>query len=196
MAFPPLWPPRAGDIFFCRASDGFLNQEILAVERRTDTDGDTRCTHTGIIIADSGATLETTAGPTSIRDLAKNYAGSDVAILRWLGMTPERAKAGFESVKGQVGKQYPYGRLITAWLEIPGRFAKSGAMECDVLAASYLVGAGCPLGKDPWDYLPESLYDEMNTSPFFDKVFDGRMRAAGLVVGSGPDNRLVIGETA
>jgi len=197
MQFPPLWPPRAGDLFFLQydASDPtdatWLNKEMLSIESGRELDGKATIIHVGIIITDAGDVLETTSGETTIDDLAKVYAGSLITIMRWDGMTPERAQAAYQAVQGQVGKPYPIGRLLTAWLGIPGHDAKSAAMECDVLAAFYEVGAGAKLQQDPWDYLPESLYRELLSSPSWKVVFTGSMRVAGLVTGSGQDNALV-----
>lgn len=161
-------------------------QALRAKDKRSDW------SHTGFFL-DGLNVFETTPGKTMARDFARNYAGSDILILRWIGMTPEAHYRGMAAVLDQNGKMYPYGRLLAHAGGFPGQ-AQSDAKECSWLTASYLKGAGFPLGSDPIRYDSDRLPDELLshvTSGGVQVVFQGGMRAVGLVRGSGPDNALV-----
>jgi hypothetical protein len=190
----PHWPPQPGDIFFVRGNDWLAKvimwfQSLYAKDKRSDW------SHTGVFV-DGENVLETTPGLTQVRSFARNYAGSQILILRWIGMTPENHYWGLCAVADQMGLDYPEGVLLAfalGWQE----HAKtdSGALVCSQLAATDWKGAGFPLGHKPEYYssdtLPKELLSHLPSGGVL-KVFEGSMRQAGLVRGSGEDNELVV----
>jgi hypothetical protein len=189
---PLLWPPRAGDVIFVRG-DGWLDRTIMRVQARKAKDGESRWSHC-MMMADARDVFTTTTGRTGRVGLAMDFAGSEILIVRWIGMTPEAHARGMAAVAHQEGKMYPYGRLLCHLFGIE-RYGKADAMECSQLTATYLQAAGFPLGNMPISYDSDRLPDEMLShvpSGGVQVVFEGSMRAAGLVCGNGPDNALVI----
>ena len=187
MTPPPLWPPRAGDVFFVRGTD-FVSRAILWFQSlRAPTPAN--WSHVGFFL-DGANVFETTPGATQARSFARNYAGSRIMILRWREMHPVRHYLGFAAVAGQNGRDYPEGRLLAHLLGIAG-YARSSSRECSWLTASYLAGAQLPLTRDPMTYDVAGLAAELMARPDVETVFVGSMRAAGLVAGNGADNRLV-----
>ena len=188
----PLWPPRAGDVFFVRGQD-VASRAILAAQaawaRLRGRELPRNASHVGFFL-DGANVFETTPGITQTRSFARNYAGSWIMILRWRAMTPVRHFLGFAAVADQNGLDYPEGRLLAHLLGIAG-FARTRARECSWLTASYLAGAQLPLARDPMTYDVAGLAAELLARPDVETVFEGSMRAAGLVTGSGADNRLV-----
>lgn len=188
---PPLWPPRAGDVFFVRGDD-WLARTILHVQARKARDGESRWSHC-MFMADARDVFTTTSKRTGRVGLALDFAGSDILIARWIGMTPGAHVRGMAAVAHQEGKMYPYGRLLCHLFGIE-RYGRADAMECSQLTATYLQAAGFPLGSAPITYDVDRLSDEMLAhvpSGGVQIVFQGSMRAAGLVRGNGPNNVLV-----
>jgi hypothetical protein len=187
-ARPPLWPPQPGDVFFVQGDD------IMSVLIRFFQGGGS-WSHTGIFL-DMHNVFETTPEETQARSFARNYAGSEILILRWIGMTPENHYRGMAAVMDQMGLDYPEGELLAFALGVQGHAkTDSGALVCSQLAATHLAGAGFPLGRKPAWYAPRPLAKEMVAhvpSGGVQIVFQGSMRLVGLVRGSGPDNELII----
>jgi len=189
---PPLWPPRAGDIFFVRG-DGWLDKAIMSVQARKAKDGKSEWSHS-MVMANSRDVFTTTSRRTGFVDLAMDFAGSELLILRWVGMSPETHARGMAAIAHQEGKLYPYGRLLCHLLGIE-RWGRTDVWECSQTTAIYLHETGFPLGDKPIAYDSDRLPDELLShlpSGGVSVVFRGSMRAAGLVTGSGPDNRLVV----
>ena len=134
--------------------------------------------HTGVL--DTPATVfETTNWRTATRGLHTHYAGSQIGVWRWAGMTPEALRAGLAAVEGQRGRVYPYWRLILHAVGLAG-LVHGRTMECSVLAATFLRAAGLPLRENPWTYDPDKLADELIGCPSGAFVFRGSLREAGL----------------
>lgn len=189
---PRLWPPQPGDVIFVRG-DGWLDRTIMRVQARKAKDGKSEWSHC-MMMADSRDVFTTTSKRTGRVGLALDFAGSDILIARWIGMTPEAHARGLAAVAHQEGKMYPYGRLLCHLFGIE-RHGKADAMECSQLTATYLKAAGFPLGDAPISYDSDRLPDEVLShvsSGGVQVVFEGSMRLAGLVRGSGPDNEIVI----
>lgn len=188
----PLWPPQPGDVIFVRG-DGWLDRTIMRVQARKAKDGESHWSHC-MFMADARDVFTTTSRRTGRVGLALDFAGSDILIVRWIGMTPEAHARGMDAVAPQEGKMYPYGRLLCHLVGIE-RYGRADAMECSQLTATYLQAAGFPLGDVPISYDSDRLPDEVLShvsSGGVRVVFEGSMRAAGLVYGNGPDNALVL----
>lgn len=170
---------RPGDIFVVDGG-GLLDnviewfQTVLSGNRTW-----ARWSHTGVIVDATGRILETTSWRTGYRSLAEHYAGSRIKVLRWPGMTPDLARDGLACVADQVGRIYPYWRLLTHALGMEARL-HGRAMDCTTLAASVLQAAGLALAMTPWAYGPRELADEMEAQGC-ESVFNGRLRAAGYI---------------
>jgi hypothetical protein len=170
---------RPGDIFMVDGGSWFDNviewfQTVLSGNRTW-----ARWSHTGVIVAATGRILETTSWRTGYRSLAEHYAGSRIKILRWPGMTPDLARDGLACVADQVGRIYPYWRLLTHALGLEAKL-HGRAMDCTTLAAFFLKWAWFPLSMTPWAYGPRELADEMEARGCA-VVFNGRLRAAGYI---------------
>lgn len=139
-----------------------------------------RWSHTGIILSEQGSILETTDWRTAIRSLPECYAGSRLKILRWPGMTTEAAMDALDHMLPQVGRIYPYWRLLTHLFRVQG-WLHGTAMECSTLSASFLKAAGFPLKHSPWWYGPRTLADEMQEAGC-EIVFNGSLREAGYII--------------
>lgn len=175
------FPLKPGDLFFV-GGEGWLNNLINRFQALWSTDGVTKYSHVGIIIDDKGTTFETTSWRTGNQSLESTYAGSEIAILRWNQMWPDRVLAGLKAVEDQRGRVYPYWRLLAHALRIHG-LVHFRSMECSVLVAHFLAAARCPLRtSNLWRYDVEMLYDELAQAEGWSVVFAGSLRAAGLIV--------------
>lgn len=174
------FPFKPGDVFFV-GGGGWLNDTINFFQARFSADGVTKYSHTGIITTPYGSTFETTSWRTGHQDMAGTYAGSDIAVLRWNEMSDGKAWAGYQAVKDQKGRIYPYWRLLTHIVRLHG-LIHFRAMECSVLTAHYLRAAGVSLAEpNLWRYDVEMLHDELCATPGWQAVFRGSLRAAGYI---------------
>jgi hypothetical protein len=170
-----------GDIFFCRGKGAF-DQIILFFESLHSQDGDTRSSHCGVIIGADGTNFETTPWKTQYRNMNTSYAGSDIAIFRWAGMDAQKALRGQMAVSGQMGRFYPYWRLLSQATGLAGVLHGKG-MECCILVAHFIEAAGFPLGvKNIWTIQTEWLYDHLRRHPEWTNIFDGvSLRTKGFI---------------
>lgn len=168
---------RPGDIFFCRSAS-LLARLIRWGQGLRETDGVGEWDHCGVVLSAMGSILETTSWKTSIRSLPNDYAGSDITILRWPGMTDEGAMQALARLTPQVGRVYPYMRLVAQLLGIQ-KWARGDTMECSVLSAHFLHYAGRAMPKSCWEYTPDALAEELLTEALV--VFTGSLRAAGHI---------------
>lgn len=167
---------RPGDIFVVDGGSWFDN----VIEFCQNPFGNwARWSHTGVILSEQGTILETTSRRTALRSLPECYAGSKIKILRWPGMTPEAAMDALDALTPQIGRIYPYWRLLTHLLRVQA-WLHGSAMDCSTLGAAFLRAAGFPLRKTPWWYAPRSLADEMQAAGC-EIVFNGRLREAGYI---------------
>jgi hypothetical protein len=171
---------RPGDVFLCDGR-GWLDGVIEWFQTLRGRSGKwARWSHAGIILDADGLMLETTNWRTSdIRRLPDHYAGSRLRILRWPGMQPGNAAYARAALRGQVGRVYPYWRLLAHALGAE-RWLHGRTMECSVLAASFLSLAGFPLLDSPWAYGPDNLEGEL-AAMGCEIVFNGSLRAAGHI---------------
>lgn len=176
------FPFKPGDVFFCRGAD--LRDRIINLfQARKSKDGETRCSHTGIVLDPLGNTFETTPWKTGNLNLGENYAGSDLVVLRWGVMDEARAVYGYSAVHHQMGRIYPYWRLFAQAVGKAGDWHGKG-MECCIIAAHFIRAAGYPLRlSNLWEYDTETLHDELRSAPGWSVVLEGSQRAQGYIVG-------------
>lgn len=175
------FPFKPGDIFFV-GGDGWLNNLINKFQAMWSSDGVTKYSHVGIITDPFGSTFETTSFLTGYQSMANVYAGSEITVLRWEKMANWRAYAGLRVVIDQEGRLYPYWRLLAHALRIHSWF-HGKTMECSVLTANFLFGAGMQLNEENlWLYDVEKLYEELLTpGKGWSTIFTGSLRAAGYI---------------
>lgn len=132
---------QRGDIF-CVRGDTLLAKIILAVQAAFSTDGKAEYSHTGIIVDTSGITLEALS---TIRNehLYEKYRGFPVIIGRHQDMTEERFLNGMDFIQDQVGKRYPWWRLLMRLNPAAATHVNlTGRLDCAALACKFLKGCG------------------------------------------------------
>lgn len=164
---------KPGDVFASKNPQG-LGRAILIAQCFKSADQKAEYGHTGIIMDEAGTTLEA-VWSIKQQNIYDAYRGMKVLVARWHGMNPVTFKSGYDSVKGQIGRMYPYHRLILHaiglarwihWLKTP---------VCSELTSMFLIHAGAITleGAKPWGATPDSLVDEWRISKYFDVLFEG-----------------------
>lgn len=171
---------RPGDVFFCDGGGWFDNVIEWFQTLRGASGKWARWSHVGVVLNADGLMLETTSWRTSdTRRLPVHYAGSKLKIMRWPGMSSVLADNAHAVLRVQVGRVYPYWRLLAHAVGAE-RWAHGRTMECSALSAAFLGWGGFHLSAPPWDYGPDSLEAEMEAQGCV-VVFEGSLRAAGHI---------------
>ena len=161
---------RKGDIFLTR-NPMMLGRVINAVQKFNSPDNASVYSHAGIIIDESGKTLEALWTVKS-QNIYKDYKGIDVLVMRYSGMSDEAFKAGMKSIHRHVGDFYPVLRLFTMIIPQIAKHLYIGHSVCSELAGEFLNGAGL---KDIYwkGWTPDSLHDYTRNHRDFSVVHEG-----------------------
>jgi len=164
---------KSGDIFLL-AGSGWLDKIINFFQALYSGDKRSQFTHSGIFILDGmGYTFETTYWRTGQHNLLEEHPGSHIKILRWKGMNLPRVLEGFEAVKDQGGRIYPYHRLALFALGL-ARWIHWKGMVCSEIVACFLAAAGAREGY--WGINVDQLNDDTDINPEWKVVYEGKPR--------------------
>ena len=163
---------QPGDVFATRNPQG-LGKAICLAESIKSEDGEATYGHTGIIIDSSGTTFEA-LWTIKRQNLFEAYAGNQVLIARWTGMTLQAFQKGFDAVKVQEGRTYPFYRLLLHLVGL-GKIHIENQEVCSEITEHFLIAAGAiTLGGCNWYGLtPDNLADEWRISKYFDVLWEG-----------------------
>ena len=165
---------RPGDVFATRNPQG-LGKAICFVEAEKSADGQAEYGHSGIITDGSGKTLEA-VWTIAEQSLFEAYAGQKTIICRYVDMTPEAFQKGLDSVKGELGRPYPFWRLFLHLFGLGKvHLSDDSTPVCSELTQKFLINAGCitQSGKNWWGLNPDNLVDEWRISRYFRIVWEG-----------------------
>lgn len=164
---------KPGDVFASQNPQG-LGKAILMAERSKSADEKAEYGHTGIILDASGRTLEA-VWSIRMQNLFVNYAGTKVIIARWKSMDSAAFERGWNGVKNQVGRRYPYHRLLFHLLGVARWIRFENTPVCSELTSMFLIKTGAITleGDKPWGCTPDNLVDEWRISKFFDVIYEG-----------------------
>jgi hypothetical protein len=165
---------QSGDVFASRNPQG-LGTAILLAEKMKSLDGEAFYTHTGIITDSIGTTFEA-LWTIKRQNLFDAYKGEQVIIARFIDMTPEAFERGFNAVKAQEGRPYPFYRMFLMLFGL-GKLHIDGQEVCSEGTAKFLIYAGAIMicGKNPYGMTPDNHVDEWRISKYFDVIFEGEL---------------------
>jgi len=165
---------KPGDVFCTKNPQG-LGRVICFAESLRSADGEATYGHSGIIIDSNGTTLEA-VWHISRQNLFDAYKGNQVMIARWSGMTLTAFLKGWDSVKGEIGRDYPYYRLLMHLLGL-AKWIHFQTPVCSELTEKFLINAGAATlgGKNWWGLTPDNLADEWRISRHFEIIYEGTL---------------------
>jgi len=158
---------KPGDVFASH-STAFKGKAIRLVERIKSRDNEASHNHTGIIISETGVSIEAlyTICVTNIAD----YSGQKVLIARWKDMTEGGFYQGYDAVAKHVGAWYPWPRLPLHLFGL-AKFIHWKTPVCSELTAKFLNAAGDR--RNYWGINPDDLVDEWRISKHYDIIYEG-----------------------
>ena len=162
---------QPGD-FFCTRNPMALGRAINFIEKLWSKDNEAEYSHAGIITDSAGTTLE--ALWTIRGNELDAYAGQKVIIGRWIHMTPERFQKGLDEVQDDVGRIYPFWRLLFFMAPGAAKWISSGRFTvCSELVCQFLLGAGFKeIGRwQGWD--PEDVADMIQKWRTVEVLYEG-----------------------
>jgi len=179
---------RAGDLF-CTRCPASLGRAINTVQAIVSRDGKSYYSHAGILIDHKGTTFEAIGWRIKRQNLFEAYAGQEVLIARWQGMTQIIFDRVFETLRKDEGKIYPGWRLPLNIVPFIGKYTSFGKrfLVCseEVGKFLYLVfqdygfvsrGGYCwPRHKWYTGTSPDTLADEWHRWKQFRIVFEDRL---------------------
>ena len=161
-----------GDVFSTQNPQG-LGKAICIAEAAKSQDGTAEYGHSGIIQDAHGKTLEA-VWHIAEQNLFDAYKGQKTIIARWQGMNPTTYQLGMAAVYPELGRTYPYYRLLLHALGL-AKWIHFKTPVCSELTAQFLIAAGAITleGKNYWGVTPDNLVDEWRVSKYFDVIFEG-----------------------
>lgn len=167
---------QPGDVFATRNPQS-LGKLITFVEAIRCESKTAEYSHAGIILDSQGNTFEDVWNIEQ-QNLFTAYKGSRVIIARWEGMNVENFRKGWDAVKGENGKIYPYWRLLLHLIGLARWIHLGSDTVCSELAEKFLINAGYTMGlakKNWWGLTPQELVDEWNISKYINIIFEGEI---------------------
>lgn len=148
---------QRGDVF-CTKNPMMLGRAIMAIETVWSKDNNAAYSHSGIVTDPDGTTLEA-LWRIKGNDL-NAYAGQNVIILRWDGMTEDAYWKGMDAISGDVGRFYPFWRLPLFIIPpLAKYFDPTNVPVCSELACKFWIGAGFAAIGDWRGQTPEDVAD-------------------------------------
>jgi hypothetical protein len=163
---------KPGDIFLLEGT-GWLDRFINFFQALWNGDGKSNYTHSGIILDEYGTTFETTEWKTKCLNLFSDHPGSEVIIFRWKNMTQPAFAQGCLNVGDQLGKIYPYFRLLLFATHIAKWFHWKKTV-CSELVAKFLVGARAR--GSWWGINVDLLHDDCMAGDDWVLIYSGKPR--------------------
>jgi len=175
MKYPVLCP---GDEFATK-NPMALGTAINVVQKVGAVDNQSTYTHTGIITAAEGVTLEALWTVKS-QNLWEAYQGEQTLIVRNINMDPDVYAAGYAAISKHVGQWYPMHRLALHFLRL-AKWIHWGRIVCSELTAKFETGCAEHLGEDKtsgfmrnyYGVNPDNLVDRWMISRYYTVVFEG-----------------------
>jgi len=154
---------------FASHSDSALGKCIRTIEWIKSHDNEASYNHTGIIVAESGRTVEALC---TIKEsnLFEGYRGQRVLIANWRYMTDSMFKCGYDAIKDRIGNWYPWPRLFLHAIGL-SKFIHWKTPVCSELTARFLDAAGDR--RNYWGINPDDLVDEWKISKHYDIIYEG-----------------------
>lgn len=158
-----------------------LGAAINIVQKAKSVDNESEYTHTGIITAADGTTLEALRSVKS-QNLWEAYRGEKVLIVRNINMNPEVFDAGYEKIRKHIGQWYPALRMVLHLLHC-AKWVHWNHVVCSELTAKF--EAGCAeyletISQKNTGYMrnwyginPDDLSDRWRISRYYNIVFEG-----------------------
>ncbi len=166
---------KPGDIFASKNPQN-LGKLITFITGLKARDKKAVYSHTGIIQDAAGKTLEAVMRIAE-QNIFQDYKGDKVLIARWIGMTPAAYQKGFDAVKGQIGRPYPFQRLLWQLIGVAKWVHILKTPVCSELTEMFLCNAGANTmsGGNFWGLNPDDLVDEWRISKHFDVIYEGTL---------------------
>ena len=163
---------QPGDVF-CTENPQGLGTLIKIAEEFRNESGTAIYTHSGIIIDSKGTTFEA-LWHIAEQNIFEAYKGQKVLIARWSGMMPDAFQKGFDSVKDELGRTYPYYRLLMYLIGME-KWIHFKTPVCSELTEKFLENAGAMMiaGTNWWGITPDELATEWRISKYFNVIYEG-----------------------
>jgi hypothetical protein len=164
---------QQGDVFATRNPQG-LGSAICLAEKMKSLDGEAEYGHTGFFINGVTGTTFEALWTIKCQNFFEAYKGNKVLIARWNGMNTTAFMDGFNAVKGQLGRPYPFYRLFLHLIGL-GKVHVDGQEVCSELTTHFLISSGAMVlsGKEWAGVTPDNLVDEWRISKHFSVVYEG-----------------------
>ena len=158
---------RAGDLFTTNGS-GFIAKAIRVVQWFWSTDNEAPYNHSGIIINDQGATLESRWH--FAKYFLEDYIGYHILVVRHKDMNKVRFIQGYDAVKRDIGRTYPWWRLPIHMVRL-AKFFNWGRGVCSEQTGKFMKGAG--FHNIVYGLTPDDLADRWRIDRDMTTVFEG-----------------------
>ena len=180
---------QPGDLF-CTRNPMALGRAINAIQAAVSRDGKSTYSHSGIIVDSKGTTFEAIS-ICKRQNLFEAYAGDQIVVARWSGMTPEIFAKVFKALAEEhEGKRYPFWRLPLNIVPAIGRHTtfKGRCVVCSELVAKFLYLVFADFGHvSPGGYCwprhkwftgtsPDILSDEWHRWREYKIIFEGILK--------------------
>jgi hypothetical protein len=156
----------AGHSFRSRLVNFF--QSLFAKSRRSTYN------YAALVVSQGGDILHATRWRIKHTSLKQHYRRSQVMVIRWRQMTPERFRLGLAEVEPMLGRPFAFWRQALHALRLGWLFS-SKHVVCSELVAKFLVAAGA--WPRHWAGVNvNDLYEEFIENPAqYQVVFRGRL---------------------
>lgn len=176
---PPAGPVLLPGDEFATKNPMALGCAINLVQRAGAADDESEYTHTGIVTAPDGTTLEA-LWTVKAQNLWTAYRGERVLIVRNMNMTPDVYRAGLAKIEKHRGQWYPVHRLALHLVGL-AKWIHWGRVVCSELTAKFEAGCAEHLGLDAasgfmtnhYGVNPDDLADRWRISRYYRTVFEG-----------------------
>ena len=155
---------KPGDIF-CTRNPMWLGRAINAVQWFWSQDGESKYSHAGIILDETGLTFESLW--TIRRSHLDAYRGVEVLIGRDIGMTESRFFQCWLRVMDHEGQWYPGWRLLLHLLPPVSKLSVTGRPVCSELTWKFVDG------KNFMGVNPDTIADRIRQWHRFDVIYEG-----------------------
>ena len=164
---------KAGDVFGTK-NPMWLGKAINSIQKFWSKDGESKYSHSGIIIDNKGTTFEALWTVTS-KNLFEEHKGDGVIIARPIGSSNGGVfdiKRGLMEIFKHKGKIYPFWRLAMHMFPPLSKIAPLDRLVCSELTAKYLYLCGARHHQYQGTN-PDTLADEWRRWKNFEIIFEG-----------------------
>lgn len=163
---------QPGDIFLS-ANPMALGKIINFVQTVWSTDNNSEYSHAGIILTETGRTLEA-VWTVRFQQLQTDYKGKKVLIARHEDMGPLQFNNGYEAVEKHIGQIYPFWRLPLMIIPPIGRYVSRGRLACSELDAKFLISSAVKPELSGYKGInPDNIHDMVKNWRGWSIVYEG-----------------------